>query len=194
MKPETFLYRLALVVMLATSLTMAFRSSARAAGMQEAGGAGPSFPCENTLACMVSAFRKATSRKPRKSEAERSLLCRRATIARTTASMPRRSRLPNWNAWLPGTTEELRSCRRCRHPLQLNGPRGLLPPSRFISWRMRDQKPVPEVYVRDPGADRFLKMSVETGAAQPANLDRSVSFYVYRNVAERSPRHGQRHH
>src|SRR5206468_12641768 len=26
-------------------------------------------------------------------------------------------------------------------------------------------------------------MSVETGAAQPANLDRSVSFYVYRNVA-----------
>jgi len=46
MKPETFLYRLALVVMLATSLTMAFRSSARAAGMQEAGGAGPSFPCE----------------------------------------------------------------------------------------------------------------------------------------------------
>ncbi|PYR83179.1 MAG: hypothetical protein DMG19_19760 [Acidobacteria bacterium] len=46
MKPETFLYRLALVVTLATSLTMAFRSSARAAGMQEAGGAGPSFPCE----------------------------------------------------------------------------------------------------------------------------------------------------
>src|SRR3989442_889586 len=26
-------------------------------------------------------------------------------------------------------------------------------------------------------------MSVETGAAQPADLDRSVSFYVYRNVA-----------
>src|SRR2546427_4528099 len=46
MKPETFLYRLALVVMLATSLTMAFRSSARPGGMQEAGGAGPRFPCE----------------------------------------------------------------------------------------------------------------------------------------------------
>src|SRR2546426_7467642 len=46
MKPETFLYRLALVVMLATSLTMAFRSSARAGGMEEAGGPRPRFPRE----------------------------------------------------------------------------------------------------------------------------------------------------
>src|SRR5436309_12738020 len=39
-KPEIFLYRLALFVRLATSLTMACRTSVRPAGIQEAGGAG----------------------------------------------------------------------------------------------------------------------------------------------------------
>src|SRR5438093_12356145 len=142
---------------------------------------------------MVSAFRKATSRKPRKSEAERSLLCRRATIARTTASL-KASELECLASWYYGRIAEL-SEMPSPAPAEWS-PRFVAAVEIYIHplWRMRDQKPVPEVYVRDPGADRFLKMSVETGAAQPANLDRSVSFYVYRNVAERSPRHGQRHH
>ena len=207
MKPETFLYRLALVVMLATSLTMAFRSSARAAGMQEAGGAGPSFPCEKAttsvekLICSdrnLSALdleysrlygqRLQESDKPEaeeiRSRAKSSLQTRdNCANDRVDAASLKASELECLASWYYGRIAEL-SEMPSPAPAEWS-PRFVAAVEIYIHplWRMRDQKPVPEVYVRDPGADRFLKMSVEYGAAQPANLDRSVSFYVYRNVA-----------
>jgi uncharacterized protein len=54
-----------------------------------------------------------------------------------------------------------------------------------VSVYIRRQNLVADVYARAASTEKFFKMRFEKGQPQPARLDKSVLYYVYRNVLGR---------